>query len=318
MLLAFHFMIFLKVCNKGKFKKITSGGISMPEFSDAERRILSYFTQGTEIVFKNRTLKVKEADKPTCSHGEPKTDIYVLAEDNVGSEEIKISYKKKNADFLENKTNAERAEQLFGSNWRGIIEEATGDIRDKFEKRTRIYKEKISRTEKGAITLGWKFELMNKLSGNLSGRMKLNFEQVCDVYAGTNLSDEKRNAYVNGRIISESGVANYILITDNVNSAQEVIDKMISIKEYVEMNPDIYFACKALNYRTFAEKYDGNRPLAVQVDWYVKDEKLKSDLIFDHPLERNGDEMAKQLLRCLHYLKIRNTDDINSYNADIE
>lgn len=299
-------------------KDVTNGGTVMLDFGDAERRILSYFTQGTKIFFKDRMLEVKESGKPTCPHGEPKTDIYVLAADNLGAEEIKISYKKKNADFLENKTNAKRAEQLFGPDWRDIIEASTTDIRDKFEKRVRIYKEKLARTEKGAITLGWKFELMNKPSGDLSGQIKLNISQVYDVYSGRNLPDEKRNAYVNGRIIPESGVAEYILITDSVNSAQEIIDNMIPISDYVQTNPNIYFACKALNYRTFAEKYDGNRPLAVQVDWTIKNEKLKSNLVFDHPLEMNGDEMAKRLLRCLHYLGIKNTDDINPDNTDLE
>lgn len=289
----------------------------MADFSDAERRILSYFIHGTEIFFNKRNLKIQEAGKPTCSQGEPKTDIYVLASDNMGSEEIKISYKKENADFLENKTNAERAEQLFGPDWRWIIERSTTDIRENFERRMRIYKEKLARTEKGAITLGWKFELMNKPSGDLSGNMILTPEQVYDVYAGTNLSADKRNATVNGRIILESGVADYILVTDCVNSAQDIIDRMISIKDYVRMHPNIYFACKALNYRTFAKKYDGNRPLAVQVDWHIEDEKLVSDLVFDRPLEMNGTEMAERLFYCMKYLGIRTTDGIGPDNADM-
>lgn len=290
----------------------------MIDFGNAERCILGYFEPEIKIIYKNRVLKVIEAGKPTSSHGEPKTDIYILAEDILGKEEIKISYKKKSADFLENKTTAKRAEQLFGAGWRNIIKESTTDIRKKFEKRKLIYKERFGRTEKGAITLGWKFELVNKLNGELSGKMKLSTQQVYDIYAGKNLSDEKRNAYVNGRIISESGVADYILIADSVNSAQEVIDKMIPIRKYIRMNPNIFFACKALNYRTFAEKYDGNRPLAVQVNWSVKNEKLEGDLIYDCPLEMNGDEMAARLLRCLHYLGIKNTDDINFNNSNLK
>lgn len=49
---------------------------------------------------------------------------------------------------------------------------------------------------------------------------------------------------------------------------------MIPIKDYVKMHPDIYFACKALNYRTFAEKWDGNRPLSVQVNWSAEQNKF--------------------------------------------
>lgn len=290
----------------------------MRDFGSAERRILSYFKRGTEIFYKGRRLEVQEAGKPTCPYGEPKTDIYILARDSIGVEEIKISYKKENADFLENKTTAERAEQLFGEDWRHIIENSTIDLQEKFEDRIRIYKEKYARTERGSITLGWKFELMNKPSGDLSGRMRLTPEQVYDVYAGTNLSEDKRNASVNGKIIFQSGVAEFILISNHVRSAQEVIDHMIPIEVYVENNPDIYFACKALNYRTFAEKYDGNRPLAVQVDWYIEEGKLSSSLIFDRPLEMNGKEMAQRLLRCMERLGIRTTDDINWDNANMD
>ena len=96
--------------------------------------------------------------------------------------------------------------------------------------------------------------------------MNLSPRQVYDVYAGTNLSYDKRNAIVNGRVVSDSGVADYILMTDMVGSAQEIIERMIPIEEYIQDHPNIYFACKALNYRTFRQKYDGNRPLSVQVD----------------------------------------------------
>lgn len=147
---------------------------------------------------------------------------------------------------------ADRAVQLFGEDWVNIIEQSTMAMSDRFEERMLIYKNKFKRTEKGAITLGWKFELLNKNSGDLSGKMLLTEEQVIDVYAGSNLADDKRNAMVSGQVIENSGIANYILMDENVNSAQDVIDKMVPIKEYVKMHPDIYFACKALNYRTFA------------------------------------------------------------------
>ena len=288
----------------------------MDSFGDAERKILNYFEKGTKFEFLNDEFEVELSGKPTCMQGEPKTDIYVLASNDNKSEEIKISYKKENADFLENKTNADRAEQIFGDGWRSIIEESTTGIADRFLDRMRIYKDRINRTKKGAITLGWKFELVNKPSGELSGKLHLTKEQLFDVYAGSNLSADKRDATVNGTVVENSGVANYILVTDDVESAQDVIGKMISIEDYISLHPDIYFACKALNYRTFEEKYDGNRPLAVQVDWFIQNDKLSSEIIFDKPLELNGDEMARRLLRCLEYLNIKTTDDITDQNTD--
>ena len=289
----------------------------MPDFGAAERRMLSYFKRGLELYYGGDKYTVKEADKPTCSYGEPKTDIYVLLSNARGQKELKISYKKENADFLENKTNSQRAEQLFGPQWREIIIDSTSAIADRFMDRMLVYKDALGRTEKGAITLGWKFELLNKPGGDLSGRMNLSPQQVYDVYAGTNLSYDKRNAIVNGRVVSDSGVADYILMTDMVGSAQEIIERMIPIEEYIQDHPNIYFACKALNYRTFRQKYDGNRPLSVQVDWKIKNGKLAYDLVFDQPLEMNGTEMAERLLACLRRLSIHTTDDIDETNSDM-
>lgn len=287
----------------------------MGDFGAAERRILGFMTKGTEFDFNGERYKVMLSGKPTCYRGEPKTDIYVLAESYEDEVEIKISYKKENADFIENKMNAERAEQLFGKDWIDIIEQSTIAIQDKFYERMLIYKNGFGRTEKGSITLGWKFELLNKIGGDLSGKMLLTDEQVVDVYAGSNLSPDKKNASVCGKIIRDSGVANYILMDENVHSAQDVIDKMIPIKEYVMMHPDIYFACKALNYRTFTEKWDGNRPLSVQVKWDAIDNRLVPQLVFDKPLIVKGNEVAERLIHYMRKLNIRTTDDINGHNS---
>lgn len=287
----------------------------MGDFGDAERRILAFMTEGTEFVFQDKKYKVIFSGKPTCHKGEPKTDIYILAESEHDKTEIKISYKKENADFIENKMSAERAGQLFGTDWEGIIEQSTTAIRDRFEERMLIYKNKYKRTEKGAITLGWKFELLNKNSGDLSGKMLLTEEQVIDVYAGSNLSEDKRNAMVCGQVIEDSGIANYILMDEDVHSAQDVIDKMIPITEYVKQHPDIYFACKALNYRTFAEKWDGDRPLSVQVFWDAEENKLVPKLVYDKPLTVKGNEVAGRLLQYMKLLNIKTTDDIDDDNA---
>ena len=290
----------------------------MPDFGAAERRMLSYFKRGIELFYRGSRYIVEEADKPTCSYGEPKTDIYVLLSNGCQEQELKISYKKENADFLENKTNSQRAEQLFGPEWREIISDSTSAIAERFTERMLVYKDALGRTEKGAITLGWKFELLNKPGGDLSGLMNLTPQQVYDVYAGTNLSPDKRDAMVNGRIIRDSGVADYILMTDRVGSAQEIVETMVPIGEYIEAHPNIYFVCKALNYRTFRQKYDGNRPLSVQVDWKVRNGKLAYDLVFDQPLKMNDTEMAERLLACMKRLSIHTTDDIDVNNSDMK
>ena len=46
------------------------------------------------------------------------------------------------------------------------------------------------------MKLGWKFELLNKLSGEKSGALKLPEEQKYDIFAGLTLSENKKNSSV--------------------------------------------------------------------------------------------------------------------------
>lgn len=288
----------------------------MIDFGQAEKRIQHLFEQAHQVQFEGKMWQVVKVAKPTCDKGEPKTDIYVLLQHNDVTQEIKISYKKTNADFLENKMSAERAKLIFGQDWQNIIQHSTAQIKDQFLKKILVYKEKFGRTEKGSITLGWKFELVNKSGGELSGKLILTQNQLIDIYAGHNLPMDKQHAKVNGEIIPYSGVANYILVGQDFQSAEDVLVKMQSIDDYVAKNSDIYFACKALNYRTFPNKYDGDRPLAVQVDWEIINAKLTPNLTFNHPLHRKGNELANKLIACLSQLNVQTTDDLNTENLN--
>lgn len=282
-------------------------------FSANERRILSLFANGLVFNYKGDDYTVNYATKPTCGKGEPKTDIFISTIKNTNNQEVcfKISYKQNNADFLENKTNAERAELLLGKDWAKLIQKSTENIKGKFESRYLIYKSKHGKTEAGAITLGWKFELLRVLSGELSGEMILTHEQKVDVYAGTNLPKDKRDALVNGTPISNSGIAEYMFEeTTSVSTAQDVIDAMLTIEEFLVKYPKIYFACKALNYRSFVKKFDGDRPLSVYVDWNVVNDKLNPELKYNAPLTTKGNSVCKKLLKSLEELGIKDANGV--------
>lgn len=286
-------------------------------FGDNERKIRELFKEGKEFVWNDIKYKVVLVGKPTCEKGEPKTDIYVQIENMNNNEiqELKISYKQSNADFLENKMNAERAEQLFGENWQQIITNSINSIKGKIQAKELIYKSNCNKTEKGSITLGWKFELLNVESGNFSGKMELTRNQLIDVYAGTNLSDDKKHAMVNGKRIENSGIAEYILVdSENINKLDDVINSLIKISDYVEIHSEIFFACKALNYRTFKKKFDGNRPLSVYVNWTISDGKLTSEIVFNNPLNVCGNEVAEKLIKALKILNVEDTDGLNERN----
>ena len=88
-----------------------------------------------------------------------------------------------------------------------------------------------------------------------------------------------------------------------------------TIDEYLINYPDIYYSCKALNYRTFMKKYDGNRPLSVFVDWFVTDGKLDYNIVFDSPLVTKGDEVYNHLALALERINVASTDDLNASNV---
>ncbi len=293
----------------------------MPNFSTDEQRIRDILGEDVIFHFDGEEYKVVFSAKPTCANGEPKTDIFVRTIRLNGSSmtrDFKISYKKSNADFLENKMSAERAEQLFGANWRNIITQALQSIQRQFDNKKLIFKHSHAHTEEGCFTIGWKFELLGTISGELSGRLNMTHEQLMDVYAGTNQSIEKKNAIVNGVEIENSGVAEYILVGENFNSAQAIIDALQSINEYTQRHPQLFFACKALNYRSLHNppKWDGDRPLSAFVAWKNIQNKLHAHVITDAPLTHKGNQQGDHLIAVLESLQISTTRDISRGNVD--
>ena len=290
------------------------GGYRMPDYIEAEEIIRRFFEPGTKFVYDNKeyTVMMSGKPKPKKGKGEPKTDIYIQAESDSDELVIRLSYKKRNADFLENKMGSERAEQIFGQEWKNIVEESTRKISEIFQSVPLLYHDAKGRTEEGSMTLGWRYELFNKPQGDLSGLVEnMTCEQVYEVYAGEKLEERKRDARINGIIVPNSGIAEYILVEDNISSTQEVIDKMVPIREYINEHPDVYFGCKALNYRTKKKKIEGNRALSVQVDWHVTSDVLEADIEFSRPLTRNGKEMKNIAEQCLKIMNKKDATQIN-------
>ena len=54
--------------------------------------------------------------------------------------------------------------------------------------------------------------------------MQLNTQQIVDVYSGTSLPDDKKNAKVNGEKVIDSGIADFILVVDQ--------DKNMTIEDF--------------------------------------------------------------------------------------
>ena len=280
----------------------------MPDFSDTERRLIDLLKVGVKFKFDGVEYTVSQPScKPIVVKGECKTDVYVQTSSANGDRVFKISVKQQNADFLENKISHERAVEIFGSHADEIIMQATESIKDNFLKTPIIYFVRKGRTDAKSITLGWRFEFVNKSGGKLSSSMQLNTQQIVDVYSGTSLPDDKKNAKVNGEKVIDSGIADFILVVDqDKNMTIEDFEKgLMTIETFVETEkPTIYFVCKALNYRVEKAKWEGNRYLSVYVDWHIKNAKLVGELRFDEPLHHKGKEVGNKVRNLLAELGI--------------
>lgn len=284
----------------------------MPDFVNSEHCIEKLFPIGSRFSFEGKEYEVILSGKPRPSHGECKTDIYIKGVTSDGEvKEIKISIKQKNADFLENKMSLKRAYEILGKDASNIIKQCIVSIEGCFRDDYLICFERNGKTEAHTIKLGWKFELLNKCGGKKSGIIELTESQKYDVFAGINLSDDKKNSCIRNTVIANSGVADYLLeVTSGENiSKEDCLEMMQPIGEYAN-SQNIYFACKALNYRYDKDKWDGPRPLSVYVNWFIDNEKLNGQLVFDSPLEHEGHEIGNNLKLLLKKLQIKEFNDL--------
>ena len=145
--------------------------------------------------------------------------------------------------------------------------------------------------------------------------MILNDSQKIDIYSGSNLKRDKKDSLVNNVVKTNSGVANYILEVENTKEdLNYYLDKLIPIEEFA-VKQDVYFACKAINYRVKPDKWDGNRPLSVYVKWTLEDSKMKSELIMDNPLGIKANVIGGNIRDILKKLNIssENFEDLSPY-----
>lgn len=290
----------------------------MANHGETERHLIKLFTEAKQFTYKENKYEILKIGKPRPSRGECKTDIYILCKDNLGGNtEFKISIKQADADFLENKMSYERAVEIFGDDAEKILIESILKIKESFENEPLINFSKFKRTETNCIKIGWKFELINKAGGDKSSELILNDDQKTDVYSGTNLNVSKKNCKVNGELIENSGVANFILEVDRIeDDLNYYITRLEDITSYA-IERKIYFACKALNYRVNANKWDGDRPLSVFCDWSINSEnKLEGKLIFDKPLQFKGNAIGNNIRVLLDKLGI-NSDNFTSIKSKL-
>lgn len=270
-------------------------------YAQLENKVLSLFIENEVIKYKDKEFLILTSGKPVARKGgEPKTDCYIKLQNTYSNEilEYKISCKLKSSnEFQENKVKAERAKEILGSNWEEIISTTSQKIDHIFKSLSLNNPNGLKRNKNGHIVLGWKLEIATK-DRTLSSKLDLSEEKIKDyIYKGINQEKEKRDSFINQIKIKNSGIANYILITEinDINKAEDVLDKMILINQY-QIKPH-YLIFTANTYNIQKNKTDGNRPLAVRIEWELKNEKLYPNIKYDSPLiEPSKSKNMKKLI----------------------
>jgi hypothetical protein len=276
-------------------------------FSLAESFLRDKFLSIANFHFNGIDHELLLCGKPSPSTGECKTDIYISAKNSITQEiiEIKISLKLDNYEFLENKISEETAKIIFGQNdYKDIIIGASKTIKDRFLKKVIIKTSDQIPSLITKIPLGWKIELFHKTKRSLNAELKLSLNQKIDILAGTNRPELLKNSSLDGKTILNSGVANYILVLPSdpnkfINKEMKYfLDKLEPIVKFAEKT-DINAGFTCLNYFPKDDKWDGDRPLAVWINWAKDLESLKGELILDQPFARNGNAAAEAIKKIL-------------------
>lgn len=294
-------------------------------YGQLEEHIISVFQQDRLFAYHNKLYEVITAGKPRPqgAGGECKTDVFIRAREQGTDhiEEIKISVKNENKEFMGNKLKKQDVEAYFGSKWEEIVVEATTSLKESFENRVLLYASGKYPTKPNSVTVGWKLEIADRPRA-LSVKIPLTDQQIKDyVYKGIDLSEEKKNSVVNDEVIINSGVADYLIITsmDKISSADNVIEQMELIDD-ADID-ETYFIFTANNYRTDKDKADGPRSLAVRIEWECKNGKMIPNYCYDHPLQYTGEkDMAPFVKEAMKSLGKKNVSELQpgiDVDADI-
>jgi hypothetical protein len=289
------------------------------DFIQSEDKLREMIDNSQDFEYEGKKYLVSKCCKPMLQGigGEVKTDVFILAECILNKEvkEFKISYKKPNWAFMENKLKKEKAEQIYGPKWSSIIRSQIIEIREKgyfedaklfyaFKRKRRIYP--------GSFTVGWRNEIEKDSSRKLHAIVKQDILE--QVYASKGQHEKYRNAIVDGDVYENSGVPNYYLEIDAsaIKSTNDIFNNIISISEAMKSHsPSASFL--AQNYDPINDKQHGgtNRDLGVYVRWYAEGSMLHHEIVYDRPLEINSNDATNTLKEALSTLDVLTGDNFN-------
>lgn len=279
----------------------------------------------SEFTFENRLYKIITNAKP---YPETKTDFYILARDldDETEREFKISYKKPSYSFIENKIQPHRIRMIYGEDWSEILKSQISQTNTEQEnihwmkKRPNEYlvdsfnNFPVIDFNKKKIVLGWRYEIEQLDAPKTGTRLHsgmIEQDISSQVFWGEGCSDEMRDAIVNGDIIPDSGIPDFILIRDpeEIQNANDVFNHIEDIREHArehnEMRAGFITQNNRWNENDNRWKTEGlSRAFAVWIKWNVIDGNLRGRPVFNHPLERTSGDVIQNLKDCLEEMDI--------------
>ncbi len=267
----------------------------MSNYGDFENYIREIFENEQYFIFQGDKYKILFTGKPKTQGrgGEPKTDVFVRTENSEKYMDFKISVKLHTASyFLENKIKNDRLHEIFG-------DERIEFIKNEFSKLiNELNYEKFENdlSEKKYL-LGLKCEILKNDTRKKRIRIKATKDETYEIYSGSKRPDEYKNAIVDDKEIVNSGVAEYIIVSDleEIKTIKDISDKLITIDEYVENNEncEIDICFTGLNiFPLQAYKFDGDRPLFAFYEWHYKDGKMIGNINYEKPLSQSANDIA--------------------------
>ena len=276
-----------------------------------EENVIKVFNAVPIFTYNDKEYRLLVCGKPRSQtgSGEPKTDIYTkFIVDGVDIEEIKISLKQTDYEFLENKIRFERFEALVGKGngekkVREIVETIFKQDLHGFEKSSIPQDDVIRHPGEAPCTkylLGYRLDITNKKCANRSCPLNLTLNEKKEIFTGATLDEGKRNAVVNGMVIKDSGVANMFLEMNvsGEETPQEILDRCRSFDDdslYEDFEP--VGTLKAVNYFSNG-KYE-HRRLAVCVEYSYDGTQVVPKFVIERPLVIKTSEVVGKLLKVL-------------------
>lgn len=270
--------------------------------SELESQALGLFPPGETFTHNNEqyTVVCSGKPKPSKGGGEPKTDVYIRADNQHGnSVEWCVSIKGDNADFVENKLGVERAQSIMGDEWARIVTTNLNTLYPLLN--TEKYYPVVHKDRGTTLRMGYRLDVTLKETGELCVPVELPQEAVREIYSGAKLPEKKKNSIVNGVEVKSSGVSTHIIHLREgekpPSTAEEFITRLSTVEEYVTGNPTVWLKLSAVNMRS-PTKYDSARPLVIRYDYHLDEHgELFFGLNFTDPLVMTSSVYGKTISR---------------------